>query len=97
MLNLFIDMTSQPSRAVLTFVKINSAKIGPWKSNPLNLAKGHQNTPEMLKINPDAKVPFMQDSDGFNLAESHAMMKYLCYSRNLPEHWYPRNIENLKL
>ena len=84
MLNLYIDLTSQPARAVYTFAKINSSKLGPWKMNPLNLAKGHQNTPEMLKINPDAKVPFMQDVDGFNLSESMAMMKYLCYSRDLP-------------
>ena len=25
----------------------------------------------------------------FNMFESHAMMKYICASRNLPEHWYP--------
>ena len=21
--------------------------------------------------------------------ESHAMMKFLCYTKNLPDHWYP--------
>ena len=24
-------------------------------------------------------------------------MKYICESRNLPEHWYPRKEENMKL
>ena len=82
-------MTSQPSRAVLALATINSDKIGPWKMNALNLAKGHQKTPEMLAINPDAKVPFLSEGD-FNLFESHAIMKYMCYSRDLAEHWYPR-------
>jgi len=47
---------------------------------------------EYLKINPNGKVPAMLDEkDGynFNLFESHAIMKYICRSRNLPDTWYP--------
>ena len=47
---------------------------------------------EYLKINPNGKVPAMVDTkDGFNfsLFESHAIMKYICRSRNLPDTWYP--------
>ena len=44
----------------------------------------------MMKINPDGLVPFLSDRDGkFTLFESHAIMKYMCQSRNLPENWYP--------
>ena len=42
--------------------------------NAINLAKGHQLTPEMLKINPTAKVPSLAESDGFNLFESIVIM-----------------------
>ena len=53
--------------------------------------------PEYRKINPNMKVPAIQDtvetSDGksetFSLFESHAIMRYLHESRGTPDHWYP--------
>eukprot|EP00744_Colponema_vietnamica_P021999 GILI01031544.1.p2 GENE.GILI01031544.1~~GILI01031544.1.p2 ORF type:complete len:181 (-),score=54.88 GILI01031544.1:158-700(-) len=35
------------------------------------------------------QVPAIQEEDGFSLAESHAILRYLCQSRALSPHWYP--------
>ena len=44
---------------------------------------------EYRKISPTSKVPSIVDNDDFKMFESHAIMKYLCHSRGLPQHWYP--------
>ena len=36
----------------------------------------------------------------FNLFESHAIMKYICFQNDLPQHWYPfaaKTDEEIKL
>ena len=43
----------------------------------IDLAKGEQNTPQFLAINPNAKVPALVDGD-VKLWESNAIMGYLC-------------------
>jgi glutathione S-transferase len=43
---------------------------------PVNLAKGHQNQPEFLKVNPGGKVPALVDND-FVLTESAAICTYI--------------------
>ena len=42
----------------------------------VNLQKGEQRSPDMLRMNPNGKVPVLED-DGFLLWESHAIMQYL--------------------
>jgi len=42
----------------------------------VNLQKGEQRSPDMLRLNPNGKVPVLED-DGFLLWESHAIMQYL--------------------
>jgi len=42
----------------------------------VNLATGDQRKPEFLKLNPNGKVPVLQDGD-FVLTESNAIMMYL--------------------
>ena len=86
-LKLFIDHASQPSRAILVFCLIN--KI-PHQVVDTRLMKGEHLTPEFAKINPNKKVPAILHGD-FNLAESHAIMRYLARAFNVPEQWYPRN------
>ena len=43
---------------------------------PVNLAKGYQNQPEFLKVNPGGKVPALVDND-FVLTESAAICTYI--------------------
>jgi glutathione S-transferase len=43
---------------------------------PVNLAKGHQNQPEFLMVNPGGKVPALVDND-FVLTESAAICTYI--------------------
>jgi glutathione S-transferase len=42
----------------------------------VNLFKGEQNAPEFLQLNPNHRVPVLED-DGFVLWESYAIMQYL--------------------
>jgi glutathione S-transferase len=42
----------------------------------VDLAKGKQNSPEFLKLNPNHRVPVLEH-DGFVLWESYAIMQYL--------------------
>ena len=45
---------------------------------------------DFKKVNPNAKVPAILDGD-FPLYESHTILKYLCQTRNVPDHWYPKD------
>lgn len=40
-------------------------------------------------VNPVGQVPAIVDVDGFCLAESHAILKYLCATRPVAPTWYP--------
>jgi glutathione S-transferase len=42
----------------------------------VDLAKGAQKSPELLRMNPNGRVPVLDD-EGFFLNESHAIMQYL--------------------
>lgn len=84
-LRVYGDELSDPTRAVLAFLKLNNV---PYEFVFVNLWKGEQRKPEYLEVNPLGKVPAIDD-DGFRLAESHAIMKYIHATRHLPDHWYP--------
>jgi len=44
------------------------------------------------KINPMKKLPAIVDTDNnLSLAESHAIMRYLCQKFKIAEQWYPLN------
>ena len=48
-----------------------------------------------LEMNPNGFVPAMKEEiegkEDFKLFEHAAIMKYICHSRNLDDHWYPRS------
>lgn len=59
-MKLFVDMVSQPSRAVVLLCRVN--KI-PVEISLTRLARGETRTPAFRAISPFAKVPALQDGD----------------------------------
>ncbi len=83
------DLISQPTRAVLCFLKMNQI---PHEFKELRVFKGEHKTEEFKKLNPFQKVPTITDTEnGLNLFESHAILKYLQASREKADHWYPKS------
>ena len=92
MLNIYGDVLSQPVRAVWILASENSKKV-EWKRHDLRISQGEHYKDEFKRKFPVGKVPAMTEViDGhpdFHLFESHSIMKYICSSRQLPDHWYP--------
>ena len=84
-LKLYIDYASQPSRAILAFCLLNKIEHTVVETR---IAKMEHKSPEFLKINPEGQVPAIDDG-GFCLAESHAILRYLCQTRAVSAQWYP--------
>lgn len=59
----------------------------PYTYQTVDLMKGEQYKPEYQVINPNSKVPVMDD-DGFVLWESQAIMRYLA-DKHKAHDWYP--------
>ena len=78
---LYYDWASPPSRAVLTLAHMLGAS--PSRPHPryqfqeVRLAKNDHYTEEFRRVNPAKQVPALSESDGFNLSESHSIMRYL--------------------
>jgi glutathione S-transferase len=65
-LKVFVDMMSQPSRAILLFLEANGVA---YERHLVHIAKLQHRSPEFTKINPSKKLPAILDGD-FNLSES---------------------------
>jgi glutathione S-transferase len=68
-------LSSNSRRVVMTAIHLNMK----LELIVVDLLKGEQKTPQYLHLNPNGKVPFLDD-DGFHLWESHAIMQYLADS-----------------
>ncbi|XP_006640322.1 glutathione S-transferase theta-1-like isoform X1 [Lepisosteus oculatus] len=88
-LELYLDLFSQPCRSVYIFAKKNNI---PFEFKKVALAEGQQYEEDFGKINPLRKVPVMKD-DAFILAESIAILSYLAQKFNMPDHWYPCDLQ----
>ena len=78
---------------MLSFCKIN--KI-PFDFIEIRVGKKQHLTEEFKKISPARIVPVIiekntQTGEEFRLFESHAILRYLTLSRNLPDHWFPKD------
>ncbi|XP_037387267.1 glutathione S-transferase theta-2 [Pygocentrus nattereri] len=82
----YLDILSQPSRAVLIFLRHNRI---PHTVQTVALRRGEQKSAEFTRLNPMQKVPVIEHG-GFVLTESDAILKYLATVYDVPEHWYPR-------
>ncbi|XP_061417182.1 glutathione S-transferase theta-3-like [Lethenteron reissneri] len=90
-LEVYVDLMSQPCRALVIFLKKNNI---PFVQKTVELAKGQNYSEEFLAVNSLAKVPAILD-DGFALAECVAILRYLLarYSSLVPDHWYPADVQ----
>jgi len=85
MMKLYMDMLSQPCRALAILVQMNNI---PCTIIPIAIRKGDNKSEEFLKLNPVGKVPVLVDTDNdFILTESIAIFRYV--SRKHPNALYP--------
>jgi len=88
-LKLFYDAISQPCRSVLLFLKCTGIDHTVVMTD---ISKGNNRTHEYLKLNPTGRLPSIDDN-GFHLFESAAILKYLCETRYVADHWYPSDAQ----
>ncbi|XP_054975042.1 glutathione S-transferase theta-1-like isoform X2 [Sorex araneus] len=90
-LELYLDLLSQPCRAVYIFAKKNGI---PFEMRTVELLKGQHHSDAFAQVNPLKKVPALKDGD-FTLAESPSALAANC-SRAAPSWmrgasaWRPR-------
>jgi glutathione S-transferase len=73
-------MSSNARRAVMTALHLGALpKCPSIELVTVDLSKGEQRAPSYLQMNPNGRVPTLDD-DGFYLTESHAIMQYLAES-----------------
>ena len=93
-IKLFADLLSQPCRSVALLLETNNI---PYEHVYVSLLKGeHLTHPELKAANPNVKLPTLKDGT-FCLYESGAILRYICSSRQLPDHWYPKDVKKRAL
>ncbi|OXB73280.1 UNVERIFIED_CONTAM: hypothetical protein H355_008256 [Colinus virginianus] len=88
-LELYLDLLSQPCRALYIFARSNNI---PFEFKRVVLMKGEHRTEEFKKVNVLMKVPALRDGS-FTLAESVAILLYLARKFKTPDHWYPSDLQ----
>ncbi|XP_026784929.2 glutathione S-transferase theta-1b [Pangasianodon hypophthalmus] len=88
-LELYLDLISQPCRSVYIFAKKNNIQ---FEYKKLSLMAGEHYGEEFGKINVMRKVPALRDGD-FCLGESVAIMQYMVEKYGTPDHWYPADVQ----
>jgi glutathione S-transferase len=87
-MRLYYHPLSSNSRRVVVTSLLLGLKID---LGPVDLLKGEHRSVDYLRMNPNGKVPLLDD-DGFRLWESHAIMQYLA-DRNPIDALYPLDIQ----
>lgn len=83
---LYLDLMSQPCRAVLIFCRCCGIEVEEVK---VKIAKKEHQTPEFYSINPLGKLPCLQEGQ-FLLPESAAILRYLAATNSgVAFNWYP--------
>lgn len=84
---LYIDLVSQPGRAVLAFLEICKIK---YRKVEVRLFKGEYLTDDFKQISPAQTIPTLVHGD-LVLYESHAILAYIARTVQAPDHWYPQD------
>lgn len=86
-LKLYVDLMSQPSRALYILLK----KVNcPFELKLVNLGKGEHYSEEYANVNRFKRVPVI-DHNGFRLTESIAILKYLSRENLIPDELFPKD------
>ncbi|XP_054448788.1 glutathione S-transferase theta-2B-like [Pteronotus mesoamericanus] len=88
-LELYLDLLSQPCRAVYIFAKKNGI---PFELRALNLLKGENRNKDFLPTDGLQRLPVLKDGDFF-LGESVAILIYLSIKYQTAAHWYPPDLQ----
>ncbi|XP_061459075.1 glutathione S-transferase theta-1-like [Rhineura floridana] len=88
-LQLYLDLVSQPCRSVYIFAKKNRI---PFEFKHVVLIQGQNREEDFSKVNMMKKVPALKDGN-FTLAESIAILLYLARKFKTPDHWYPADLQ----
>jgi glutathione S-transferase len=88
-MRLYYHPVSSNSRRVLLTALLLDAKMDLLI---VDLLKGEHRSDAYLRINPNGKVPLLDD-DGFHLWESHAIMQYLA-DKTGEQPLYPKDIQS---
>ncbi|EDX18466.1 GD17492 [Drosophila simulans] len=83
----YYDLMSQPSRALFIIFRLSNM---PFEDCVVALRNGEHLTEDFKKeINRFQRVPCIHDN-GYKLAESVAILRYLSAKGKIPEHLYPK-------
>ncbi|KAM6166776.1 glutathione S-transferase theta-1 [Erethizon dorsatum] len=88
-LELYLDLLSQPCRAIYIFAKKNGI---PFQLHTVELLKGQHLSDAFAQVNPLKKVPALKEGD-FTLTESVAILLYLMRKYKVPDYWYPQDLQ----
>ena len=86
---LYLDIASQPSRALLSLLKAGNVEYEP---HPVSMMKGEHKSPEILALNPVGQLPFITVG-GRPMFESAAILRYLAQAHDSLKKFYPENLE----
>ncbi|XP_021509444.1 glutathione S-transferase theta-2-like isoform X2 [Meriones unguiculatus] len=84
-LELYLNLLSQPCRAVYIFAKKNGI---PFKMHNMDILEGQLMSEQFSQVNCLRKIPVLKDGN-FVLTESSAILIYLSSKYQVADHWYP--------
>eukprot|EP00088_Acartia_fossae_P010719 TRINITY_DN1536_c0_g1_i10.p1 TRINITY_DN1536_c0_g1~~TRINITY_DN1536_c0_g1_i10.p1 ORF type:complete len:239 (-),score=55.43 TRINITY_DN1536_c0_g1_i10:4-720(-) len=83
----YLDFLSQPSRAMYIFCKATGIQ---HEIVLISTMREETKTDKFTALNPLQQVPVLKDGN-FALTESVAMLRYLANTRDIADHWYPKD------